>query len=77
MVAEALRYVKLHHGSFSARHLAVCFHAAAKVGLRDEALGDLVTTRFCAHIADTDGLALTSAVYACGLIACLASTKED
>eukprot|EP00913_Durusdinium_trenchii_P000751 g701.t1 len=63
------RYVRQRSGRFSARHLAVCLHAAAKVGLRDEALCQMVTDRFRAHIADTDALALTSAVYACGLVA--------
>ncbi|CAK9065991.1 unnamed protein product [Durusdinium trenchii] len=66
---KLLEYVRQRSGRFSARHLAVCLHAAAKVGLRDEALCQMVTDRFRAHIADTDALALTSAVYACGLVA--------
>eukprot|EP00434_Breviolum_minutum_P020098 symbB.v1.2.017725.t2/scaffold1366.1/size123243/1 len=66
---KLLEYVRQREGNFSARHLAVCFHAAAKVNLRDEALCKIVATRFCEHIADTDALALTSAVYACGLVA--------
>ncbi|CAE7676851.1 TBRG4, partial [Symbiodinium sp. CCMP2456] len=39
------------------------------VGLRDEALCEIVARRFSHHIEDTDALALTSAVYACGLVA--------
>eukprot|EP00439_Symbiodinium_sp_Y106_P059076 s329_g8.t1 len=66
---ELLEHVRSNEGKFSARHLAVCFHAAAKVGLRDEALCEIVARRFSHHIEDTDALALTSAVYACGLVA--------
>lgn len=66
---KLLEYVRQREGSFSLRHLAVCFHAAAKVGLRNEALCQIVVTRFREHIIDADALALTSAVYACGLVA--------
>ncbi|CAJ1332138.1 unnamed protein product [Effrenium voratum] len=69
LVRKLLETVRLREGSFSARHLAVCFHAAAKVGYRDDELCKVVTKRFCHDMADTDALALTSAVYACGMVA--------
>merc|ERR1719223_1496288 len=64
-----LPHVRTHEGTFSARHLAVCFHAAARAGVRDEALFRVVVDRFVRALADVDALALTSAVYACGLLA--------
>lgn len=66
---ELVPRVQKHEGAFSPRHLAVCLHAAARVGLRDEALCQTVAVRFTRSITEVDALALTSAVYACGLIA--------
>mmetsp|Transcript_66834 Transcript_66834/g.110662 ORF Transcript_66834/g.110662 Transcript_66834/m.110662 type:complete len:925 (+) Transcript_66834:35-2809(+) len=66
---ELVPRVSKHEGAFSARHLAVCLHAAARVGLRDEVLCQTVVARFKRAVSDVDALALTSAVYACGLIA--------
>mmetsp|Transcript_555 Transcript_555/g.1302 ORF Transcript_555/g.1302 Transcript_555/m.1302 type:complete len:942 (+) Transcript_555:218-3043(+) len=60
--------VKEKEGSFSARHLAVCFHATARVGFRDEGLCQLVAKRFTTGVTEVDAMALTSVVYACGLI---------
>eukprot|EP00440_Ansanella_granifera_P022259 gb/GFBE01024181.1/.p1 GENE.gb/GFBE01024181.1/~~gb/GFBE01024181.1/.p1 ORF type:complete len:153 (+),score=29.24 gb/GFBE01024181.1/:1-459(+) len=69
LFAKLMPYVRDRIGNFSGRHLAVCFHAAAKAGLRDERLCELVVRRFRENISELDALALTSVVYACGLIA--------
>eukprot|EP00931_Biecheleriopsis_adriatica_P067258 TRINITY_DN41421_c0_g1_i1.p1 TRINITY_DN41421_c0_g1~~TRINITY_DN41421_c0_g1_i1.p1 ORF type:complete len:927 (+),score=201.69 TRINITY_DN41421_c0_g1_i1:78-2858(+) len=69
LFAKLVPHVRDSQGSFSARHLAVCFHAAAKAGLRDEQFCRLVVERFRHNITETDALALTSVVYACGLLA--------
>mmetsp|Transcript_9856 Transcript_9856/g.25929 ORF Transcript_9856/g.25929 Transcript_9856/m.25929 type:complete len:920 (-) Transcript_9856:93-2852(-) len=69
LFATLLPWVRQHEDTFSLRHLAVCFHAAARMSLRDEELCRLVVARFSRSMFDVDALALTSVVYACGLIA--------
>lgn len=68
LIGHLVPHVRQHEGSFSARHLAVCFHAAARAGVKDDKLCQIVTERFRTAFADVDALALTSAVYACGLL---------
>eukprot|EP00927_Polykrikos_kofoidii_P053965 TRINITY_DN48479_c0_g1_i1.p1 TRINITY_DN48479_c0_g1~~TRINITY_DN48479_c0_g1_i1.p1 ORF type:complete len:956 (-),score=126.90 TRINITY_DN48479_c0_g1_i1:223-2772(-) len=64
-----LQYTREKEGTFSLRHLAVCLHAAARASVRDETLCRLVVARFSQSMGESDTIAITSAVYACGLIA--------
>lgn len=61
-------YVRERADTFSTRHLAVCIHAAARAEFRDDLLCHTVCNRFIKDMANVDALALTSAVYACGLL---------
>lgn len=69
LFAALMPHVREQEGTFGMRHLAVCFHAAARVGFRDEAFCHLVVARFARGAEEADTLAFTSVVYACGLLA--------
>eukprot|EP00929_Paragymnodinium_shiwhaense_P050147 TRINITY_DN25275_c0_g1_i1.p1 TRINITY_DN25275_c0_g1~~TRINITY_DN25275_c0_g1_i1.p1 ORF type:complete len:935 (-),score=183.40 TRINITY_DN25275_c0_g1_i1:30-2834(-) len=69
LFAALVPHVCEHQGTFSLRHLAVCLHAAARVGLRNDTLCQRVAERFMDSAGDADTLAFVSAVYACALVA--------